>query len=297
MNLSGPWILHTNEKRPKFRTPESVTTMNRSPNLINVIGRPRSWMMLVSAFAFVLTLFNANASRLVAQSSIDSTGQTASSRRILIGPPSTADLAQVDCDRTSEIQLETSSDQADDSDRNDSRRGPEEDLDEDTTDDDAGSDDEDDDQEGDTADDEDEPEDEEGKSELSSMMINTDIRSLRVNIAETSSDAPADQSDQLVSPSLAQISFLPSEKLFAWAAPDIRYQPLYFENVPHERYGQTPEGCELRQTFLSAVHFYGSLALLPYKFKEQNPHSCDGPLGFCRPGSQTPFVLQRPFAR
>ena len=229
----------------------------------------------------------------MAQSSVDSTGQTPSSRRILIGPPSTTDLAQVDRDRASEIELETSSDQADDSDRNDSRRGPEEDLDDAATDDDAESEDE----EQDTEEDDEDPQDEEGKSELSSIMINTDIRSLRVNIAETSSEAPADQSDQLVSPGLAQVSFLPSEKLFAWAAPNIRYQPLYFENVPHERYGQTPEGCELRQTLLSAVHFYGSLALLPYKFKEQNPHSCDGPLGFCRPGSDTPFVWQTPFAR
>ena len=129
------------------------------------------------------------------------------------------------------------------------------------------------------------------------MAISTDTRLLRVNIAESSATAPSDQSGELVAQSLGKPVVVPSEKRFAWAAPDIRYQPLYFENVPHERYGQTPEGCEIRQTVLSAAHFFGSAALLPYKLLDQHPQSCDGPLGFCRPGSETPFVWQRPIVR
>jgi hypothetical protein len=127
--------------------------------------------------------------------------------------------------------------------------------------------------------------------------INTDTRSLRVNIVESNATAPADQSDELIAQSLGNAIVVPSEKRFAWAAPDIRYQPLYFENVPHERYGQTPEGCEIRQMVLSAAHFFGSAALLPYKLLDQHPQSCDGPLGFCRPGSATPFVSQRSIVR
>ena len=129
------------------------------------------------------------------------------------------------------------------------------------------------------------------------MSINTDTRSLRVNIAELNATIPSDQSGELIAQSLGKALVVPSEKRFAWAAPDIRYQPLYFENVPHERYGQTPEGCEIRQTVLSAAHFFGSAALLPYKLLDQHPQSCDGPLGFCRPGSETPFVWQRPIVR
>jgi hypothetical protein len=129
------------------------------------------------------------------------------------------------------------------------------------------------------------------------VAINTDTRSLRVNIAESDATAPADQSGELIAQSLGKAIVVPSEKRFAWAAPDIRYQPLYFENVPHERYGQTPEGCEIRQTVLSAAHFFGSAALLPYKLLDQHPQSCDGPLGFCRPGSETPFVWQRSIVR
>ncbi len=129
------------------------------------------------------------------------------------------------------------------------------------------------------------------------VAINTDTRSLRVNIAESDATAPADQSGELIAQSRGKAIVVPSEKRFAWAAPDIRYQPLYFENVPHERYGQTPEGCEIRQTVLSAAHFFGSAALLPYKLLDQHPQSCDGPLGFCRPGSETPFVWQRSIVR
>jgi len=127
--------------------------------------------------------------------------------------------------------------------------------------------------------------------------INTDTRFLRVNIAETNAEAPSDQSNELVSRDLGITAELPSEKLFAWSAPDIRYQPLYFEDVALERYGQTPDGCELRQTVLSAAHFFGSAALLPYKLVDQHRHSCDSPLGFCRPGSDTPFVRQRQIVR
>ncbi len=129
---------------------------------------------------------------------------------------------------------------------------------------------------------------------LSEMkLINTDTRLLRVNIAETDLKSPADQSSELIAQGLSHTSILPSEKRFAWAAPDIRYQPLYFEDVALERYGQTPCGCELRQTALSAAHFFKSAALLPYQMIEQDPHSCDWPLGFCRPGTDAPFVWQK----
>lgn len=127
--------------------------------------------------------------------------------------------------------------------------------------------------------------------------ISTDTRSLRINIAETSSEAPEDESNQLVISASGDSLIAPSEKRFAWAAPDIRYQPLYFEDVALERYGQTPCGCELRQTALSAAHFFKSAALLPYQMIEQDPHSCDWPLGFCRPGTETPFIWQKHIRR
>ena len=84
-----------------------------------------------------------------------------------------------------------------------------------------------------------------------------------------------------------------SVKLFAWEAPNIRYQPLYFEDVVLERYGQTLTDYRqgIRSAIIFGTQFTGwSLALL-----EQNPKSCDHPLGFCRPGTCVPQTTQRHF--
>ncbi|QEG21389.1 hypothetical protein [Mariniblastus fucicola] len=92
--------------------------------------------------------------------------------------------------------------------------------------------------------------------------------------------SPADQSWQLTSRSTTPIAS--SDKLFAWAAPDITYKPLYFEDVALERYGQT-RGF-IRQPFVSGFHFLKSATFLPYYSLYDPINSCDGPLGYCRPG-------------
>jgi hypothetical protein len=82
-------------------------------------------------------------------------------------------------------------------------------------------------------------------------------------------------------------------KVFAWQAPDIRYQPLYFEDVALERYGQTLPA--YRQTLRSAWHMTKSFAGLGFQMLETPPRSCDYPLGFCRPGTCVPQTTQRHF--
>lgn len=85
--------------------------------------------------------------------------------------------------------------------------------------------------------------------------------------------------------------FSPEFKIFAWVAPDIRYQPLYFENVALERYGQTSGP---RSEYLSSTaNFFTSAVLLPYHMRRDAPASCDYPLGFCRPGDVVPCSKQR----
>lgn len=72
-----------------------------------------------------------------------------------------------------------------------------------------------------------------------------------------------------------------------WVAPNIYYQPLYFEDVPLERYGQQHWGhpMDLART---GILFYGGVLALPYNLLKESPHSCDTPLGFARPGSPAP---------
>ena len=85
--------------------------------------------------------------------------------------------------------------------------------------------------------------------------------------------------------------FRPELKVFAWVAPDIRYQPLYFEDVALERYGQTSG--ERAESLRSTTNFFTSALLLPYHMRRDSPASCDYPLGFCRPGDVVPCTKQR----
>lgn len=101
--------------------------------------------------------------------------------------------------------------------------------------------------------------------------------------------SPADQSWQLTSRGTMPLAN--SQKLFAWAAPDIKYNPLYFEDVALERYGQT-RGV-FRQPFASGLHFLKSATFLPYYTLYDPINACDGPLGYCRPGVRVNCASQK----
>ena len=76
-------------------------------------------------------------------------------------------------------------------------------------------------------------------------------------------------------------------QVFHWTAPNIHYQPLYFEDVALERYGQQRRG-GLLDVPRTAILFYGNLLALPYNMCVTPKHSIDSPLGFERPGSPAP---------
>ena len=118
------------------------------------------------------------------------------------------------------------------------------------------------------------------------------IREINLDIRETSGSAPEDVSQQLMASSQSEwTQFYPQQKVFAWAAPDIRYQPLYFEDVALERYGTTAG--PYHQSLISSFHFFKDFVFLPHKMRHDCPGSCDHPLGFCRPGNSTPYSIQR----
>lgn len=103
---------------------------------------------------------------------------------------------------------------------------------------------------------------------------------------------PEDLSSNITErPQAAWQDFVATSKVFAWCAPDLRYQPLYFEDVALERYGQTFG--PFRQWEHSAANFAFSTLLLPFHMYVDPPHSCEYPLGRCRPGSCNPSVRQR----
>lgn len=87
---------------------------------------------------------------------------------------------------------------------------------------------------------------------------------------------------------------LPEERwsgsLLQWAASELDHQPLYFDDVPLERYGQSL--CPCLQPFCSAARFYGSLPVLPYKVGLDHPWDSVSTLGYYRLGTCAPPTHQ-----
>jgi hypothetical protein len=73
----------------------------------------------------------------------------------------------------------------------------------------------------------------------------------------------------------------PADLFCSYTPWTICYRPLYFEDIPLERYG-----CNVGylQTGLSGVKFFGSIAALPYKMTRRPPRSCQCSNGFSRCG-------------
>lgn len=78
-----------------------------------------------------------------------------------------------------------------------------------------------------------------------------------------------------------------AQQPFTWAAPSFFHRPLYFEQVNLERYGMGPRCC-LQPTY-SSLHFFGSIAILPYKWVTQHPQEKYYTLGHHRPGNCAPY--------
>jgi hypothetical protein len=77
---------------------------------------------------------------------------------------------------------------------------------------------------------------------------------------------------------------------FTWKATGVCHKPLYFEDVQLERYGHSWN--PVVQPFLSAGHFFISVPLLPYKMGLTPPNECMYTLGYYRPGSCAPYVIE-----
>ena len=77
-----------------------------------------------------------------------------------------------------------------------------------------------------------------------------------------------------------------------WKASNLCHKPLFFENVQLERYGHS-HGPFL-QPVHSTVHFFSSLAVVPYNMGITPANECQYALGFYRPGNCAPW-LKEPF--
>lgn len=77
---------------------------------------------------------------------------------------------------------------------------------------------------------------------------------------------------------------------YTWKASALCHKPLYFEDVALERYGHT---CfPILQPFISGGKFFADTVLLPYHMGIDPPFECVYALGYYRPGSCAPYMIE-----
>ena len=76
-----------------------------------------------------------------------------------------------------------------------------------------------------------------------------------------------------------------------WQPTNFLHQPLYFDDVPLERYGQTLSPCW--QPVLSGARFYLTLPVIPWKMGYDHPYDCVTTLGLYRPGVCAPCMREK----
>jgi len=77
--------------------------------------------------------------------------------------------------------------------------------------------------------------------------------------------------------------------VFTWKASGLCHKPLYFEQVGVERYGHNLG--PILQHVAAGTHFFLTIPILPYKMGLNPPDECVYPLGYYRPGSCAPWIL------
>ncbi len=77
---------------------------------------------------------------------------------------------------------------------------------------------------------------------------------------------------------------------FHWVASNMAYQPLYWDDQPLERYGQSV--LPLAQPLFSGVHFFATFAVIPYEIGLDGTHDLIYTLGYYRPGDRVPPTRQ-----
>lgn len=80
-----------------------------------------------------------------------------------------------------------------------------------------------------------------------------------------------------------------SETTMTWKATGACHKPLYFEDAQLERYGH--EWGPVAQPVISTLHFFGNVAVLPYKMGIHPMNECQYSLGYYRPGSCAPWTV------
>lgn len=116
-------------------------------------------------------------------------------------------------------------------------------------------------------------------------------RQRRKLMGQTELEFP-DSTDMRITSSLEKRKFI---EMTATKQPSyVVFQPLYFQQINHERYGWE---LGVFQPIVSTGQFYGDVLLFPYKFAANPPWCCETNAGYALPGDPEPLrFLTTPFS-
>ena len=110
--------------------------------------------------------------------------------------------------------------------------------------------------------------------------------SLRIDIAQI----PTDCSKELFTPPRPAGALFASTSQFHWQPSNFFHQPLYFDDTPLERYGQSL--CPHIQPVISGARFFITVPAIPYKIGVDHTCDCVTTLGKYRPGTCAPCTKE-----
>jgi hypothetical protein len=115
---------------------------------------------------------------------------------------------------------------------------------------------------------------------------------IRVNPPPSPGQLPEDCSQGLFTPPCGEpfrraINY---RSTFYWVASNMAHQPLYWDDQPLERYGQSV--LPLAQPVFSGVHFFATFPMIPYEIGLDGTYDLIYTLGYYRPGDCAPPTRQ-----
>jgi hypothetical protein len=119
-----------------------------------------------------------------------------------------------------------------------------------------------------------------------------DLSEIHVGMQLEGREVPPDCSQAVFHGTRPGIAMTEQITEFHWAPTNFFHRPLYFDDTPLERYGQSV--APHFQPILSGGRFFLTVPILPYKMGYDHPYDCVTTLGYYRPGICAPCVKQVP---
>lgn len=117
------------------------------------------------------------------------------------------------------------------------------------------------------------------------------LSAIRISSRPPGKELPTDCDFQVIGEEPLEI-IRPPRKDVRWVPAEYVHQPLYFEDIPLERYGQTI--IPGTQPIASATRFFFTFPFMPFKLAYQHPYRHVHSYGHWTPGSPAPGWKQLP---